>query len=382
MSGCTPAPAPSPAPTPQRRVVITTSPQAAATTQPVRSAASAPQAGASQAGLPQRTGPQELALPSPVPQVSAPALRLPSDGVQVVLVDSTGGDGVWIRKEPAGDPVKIWPDGAPMLVVGEDRQADGRTWRHVKTLDGVVGWVAADYLFPSDPSMLETAAASLGLAPDAPRAGSSGSAPAVQARIPTNPQGQAAVAPPVPAARQAPAAKPTAPPPPTAPPTVPPTATTPPPTAVPPTATTTPTSTPQPTATPAPPTPTPIRAPAGATSMEIGSTSLAVVGTERGVPLRIGNRPRSDMELLVVRVAVTNRDAAPLAVYRGAFRLALSDRTRAEPLAGGDGTVPYSENVEPGGTLTGTLIFEVPIGTRADGIVWAPERDVTYQVGI
>ena len=44
----------------------------------------------------------------------------------------------------------------------------------------------------------------------------------------------------------------------------------------------------------------------------------------------------SGMELMSVRVKVKNRDATPFALYRGSFRLALSDRTRVEPLAGGD----------------------------------------------
>ena len=109
---------------------------------------------------------------------------------------------------------------------------------------------------------------------------------------------------------------------------------------------------------------------------------MALAGSERGLPIQIGNRPRAGMEIMSVRVKVKNTDAAPFALYRGSFRLALSDRTRVEPLAGGDAPMPYSASVEPGGELEGTLTFEVPSGTRVDGLIWAPERDVAYSLGI
>lgn len=109
---------------------------------------------------------------------------------------------------------------------------------------------------------------------------------------------------------------------------------------------------------------------------------MAVAGVERGLPIQIGNRPRAEMELISVKVKVANRDAAPFALYRSAFKLALSDRTRAEPLAGGDVPIPYSAAIEPGAELEGSLTFEVPIGTRVDGLIWAPDRDVAYSMGI
>jgi hypothetical protein len=88
------------------------------------------------------------------------------------------------------------------------------------------------------------------------------------------------------------------------------------------------------------------------------------------------------MELLAVQVKVVNKAEAPYALYRGSFKLTLSDRTRVEPLAGGDTPMPYSAAVEPGGELEATLTFEVPIGTRVDGLIWAPARDVTYSIGL
>jgi hypothetical protein len=109
---------------------------------------------------------------------------------------------------------------------------------------------------------------------------------------------------------------------------------------------------------------------------------VAVVGSQHAVPIQIGNRPRAGMELLSVQVKVTNRDAAPFALYRGSFRLALSDRICAEPPAGGESPLPYSASGEPGGEIEGSLTFEIPVGTRVDGLVWAPERDVAYSLAI
>src|SRR5438128_2741100 len=51
---------------------------------------------------------------------AASSLRSPTDGQQFVMVDSTDGQGVWVRRQPAGEPLRVWPDGAPMLLVGED----------------------------------------------------------------------------------------------------------------------------------------------------------------------------------------------------------------------------------------------------------------------
>jgi hypothetical protein len=100
------------------------------------------------------------------------------------------------------------------------------------------------------------------------------------------------------------------------------------------------------------------------------------------MPIKIVNRPRDGMELAAVQVRIANGGDAPLAVYRGAFRLALSDRTRVEPLAGGQSPLPYSASVAPGEELEGWLTFEVPTGTRIDSLVWSPERDVSYALGI
>lgn len=275
-----------------------------------------------------------------------------------------------------------------MLIVGEDRFVEGRNWRNVQTLDGQTGWAAADFLSPTDPSALALAASSLNELAGGPRE-SSPRPPAAQERLATvqsTPSSRTApppaAAPPQTIARAASkplgvANAPSAPEPPssqqaTAPAVA---------AAARAAATPGPAAMPAPTATPLP-TATPVRAPDGARSIAVGQTTLAVASAQRGLPIQIGNRPRPDMELVSVTVKVANREPTPFAHYRSAFRLALSDRTRVEPLAGGDSPLPYSASIEPGSELEGSLTFEVPVGTRVDGLVWAPDRDVTYSLAI
>ncbi|MCC7369987.1 MAG: hypothetical protein IT306_16290 [Chloroflexi bacterium] len=301
--------------------------------------------------------------------LSAPTLRLPTDGRSVVVVNSTDSDGLWTRREPGGEPLRTWADGTPMLVIGEDEQADGRVWKQVQTLDGQIAWAAAEYLVPADEQVLAAALPGL-LVPRTPAP----VAPGVQARVavtdtaptptpaplmPVAPTatrrtvaiaGQAAPTQP-PAAASSGAASAQA------------------------------TATPQPTATVVP-TATPIRAPSGSNVIEAEDAVLTVIGTDRGMPNKIGNRPRDGMELAAVQVKIVNNGDEPLAVYRGAFRLSLSDRSRVEPLAGGASPLPYSTLVPVGGVLEGWLTFEVPSGGRTDAIIWAPDRGTTYAVGL
>ena len=306
-------------------------------------------------------------------QLSAPSLRVPTDGKNVVMVDSTDGEGLWVRRDPAGDPLKTWPDFSPMLVTGMDQTIDGRVWRPVLTLDGQAGWAASEFLVPADEQTVAAVLPSL-IMPKTPAPLPAG----VQARVAV-PDAPATPAPATPAPAQpnftatprrpaafigqqaAPSATSS--------------------TVAQTQALAAATATPQPAAT-AQPTATPIRAAAGSTTLEAGDATLIVVATDRAMPIKIGSRPRADMELAAVQVKITNGGDVPLPVYRGAFRLSLSDRSRVEPLAGGQSPLPYSASVPPGEVLEGWLTFEVSTGTRVDSLVWSPDRDISYALGI
>jgi hypothetical protein len=315
------------------------------------------------------------------------ALVLPSDGKQIVVVDSTDGEGVWVRRQPAGDPLKVWPDGSPMLIVGEDKDTDGRTWRNVATLDGQTGWVAAQFVIPVDPGMMAAIAPSVSELLAAASGTPAGIPAGLQARVAV---GDASPAPSQSAAQSGAPTAPATPKPqpsfvgqnvPTPTPKIQPgplasgTSATASSSAANSAATPLPTSTRAPTA-------TPIRAPSGATTIDVNDTIMSVAGVEKSTPSKLGNRPRAGMELLSIQVKVANDGDRPFARYRGAFRLALSDRSRLEPLAGGDSPLPYSAEIAPGDALEGALVFEVPTGTRIDALVWAPERDVAYSLSV
>lgn len=116
--------------------------------------------------------------------------------------------------------------------------------------------------------------------------------------------------------------------------------------------------------------------------MDAGKLNFAVVAVEKAMPLQIGNRPRQGMELFGVKVKVVNNGGEAFGLYRGSFRLLLSDRTRVEPLEGKEPGVPYSTQIAPGASFEGWLTFEVPSNARIDGVIWAPDRETSYQLGV
>jgi len=69
-----------------------------------------------------------------------------SAGGTTLTVANTGGTGLNFRATPGGSIIKTFPEGTKMLLVGDSQQADGKTWRNVRSPDGVVGWMSADFL--------------------------------------------------------------------------------------------------------------------------------------------------------------------------------------------------------------------------------------------
>jgi hypothetical protein len=63
-----------------------------------------------------------------------------------VTIGNTGGEGAYLRRTPHdADKLKAWPDGTVLIVVAEDVQSEGHTWKHVRDPDGNVGYVPAEY---------------------------------------------------------------------------------------------------------------------------------------------------------------------------------------------------------------------------------------------
>jgi hypothetical protein len=110
------------------------------------------QEGSGQAAEPTPTATVEPSTPTPTPTSTPPPS--PATGPSRPRVGKTDGTGANLRERPSGDAraIAILMDGTVVEVIGEDVQAEGRTWRNVRTTgsttDGVTGWVAAQYLVP------------------------------------------------------------------------------------------------------------------------------------------------------------------------------------------------------------------------------------------
>ena len=66
---------------------------------------------------------------------------------RVFVVANTGGDGLNLRREPGpdGEVITRLPDGTRLEQVGPDRSVNGVTWHNVRSPDGDVGWVSAEF---------------------------------------------------------------------------------------------------------------------------------------------------------------------------------------------------------------------------------------------
>jgi hypothetical protein len=93
------------------------------------------------------------AVPSPSP--SPPPRPTPTTVVAsttTVWVGNTDGEGVFVRKTPVmADRVRAYPDGTALTIVGDDVDGDGQHWKHVKTPDGLEGYVPSIYTVDAQP---------------------------------------------------------------------------------------------------------------------------------------------------------------------------------------------------------------------------------------
>jgi hypothetical protein len=63
-------------------------------------------------------------------------------------VGGTGGQGVWMYREPglAGGKIRAWRDATVMTLSGGPVDTDGYTWIEVVDPKGRVGWIPERYL--------------------------------------------------------------------------------------------------------------------------------------------------------------------------------------------------------------------------------------------
>jgi hypothetical protein len=90
--------------------------------------------------------------PSPSPPSPKPTATTVVASANTVWVGNTDGQGVFVRKTPVmADRVRAYPDATPLTVVGDDVDGDGQHWKHVKTPDGLEGYVPSIYTVDAQP---------------------------------------------------------------------------------------------------------------------------------------------------------------------------------------------------------------------------------------
>ncbi len=87
-------------------------------------------------------------VPTPT---AAKQTALATAAVGRYVVVNTGGIGVYLRVAPGpAERLRAYPEGTPLQSIGTTTtSAGGSNWRQVRAPDGLVGWVAAEYLLPS-----------------------------------------------------------------------------------------------------------------------------------------------------------------------------------------------------------------------------------------
>jgi hypothetical protein len=93
-----------------------------------------------------RVAASAIPSPSPAPSPRPTATTAVVASTDTVWVGNTDGQGVFVRKTPAmADRLRAYADGTPLTIVGDDVDGDGQHWKHIKTPDGVEGYVPSIY---------------------------------------------------------------------------------------------------------------------------------------------------------------------------------------------------------------------------------------------
>jgi hypothetical protein len=116
-------------------------------------AAPAPTVAPTVARAPASAVPSAAPSPSPSPPpAAAPATAAPAARAQTVYVGNTDNQGVYVRRTPAmADRVRAYPDKTALAVIGDDVDAEGQKWKHIRTPDGLEGYVPAMYTVDTPP---------------------------------------------------------------------------------------------------------------------------------------------------------------------------------------------------------------------------------------
>ena len=89
--------------------------------------------------------PSVTPTPTPTP---LPTLE-PTPIEQAIAIVNTGGSTLWIRRTPGGTNILLLQNQDTVIVKEGNASHEGRVWKEVMSVDGVIGWVPKEYLeFP------------------------------------------------------------------------------------------------------------------------------------------------------------------------------------------------------------------------------------------
>lgn len=138
-------PTPVPTPLPGVTPTLTATPAPALTATPTSAPTQTPTPTASPTLKPTDTATPAPTLTATPTETATPA---PTPTPVLAEVGGTGGQGVWMYRQPGLKGVKIaaWRDGTVMTVIGGPVEADGYVWIQVVDPKGRLGWIPDRYL--------------------------------------------------------------------------------------------------------------------------------------------------------------------------------------------------------------------------------------------
>jgi uncharacterized hydrophobic protein (TIGR00271 family) len=138
-------PTPTPTPLPGSTATFTPSPTPTLTPTPTHTPTWTPSPTATPTTTPTPTSTPTL---TPTPTHTATHTPTPTPTPVSAEVGGTGGQGVWMYREPrlGGGKIRAWRDGAVMTITGGPVEADGYTWIQVVDPKERMGWIPGRYL--------------------------------------------------------------------------------------------------------------------------------------------------------------------------------------------------------------------------------------------
>lgn len=118
---------------------------------PIVAGSSSPVASRTTAPPVASTSPRPSVAPSTGASTAPSASGAPAGAGKAYVIANTGGDNLNMRSSASAsaEVVARLAPGDQIVEIGPVANADGREWRHVRTSDGIEGWVASEFTAPA-----------------------------------------------------------------------------------------------------------------------------------------------------------------------------------------------------------------------------------------